>query len=337
MNDTHKAGSDAQQRAVFVVGAGRSGTSAITRGIQALGVELGDQLKAATGKNPTGFFEDQELLDLAKRVRTQLGLRTDSVTLLEARSWQAVDLDPLERECAELIERRFGGVPVWGFKYAQTLRMLPFWQGVFRRARLDVRYVVAVRNPLSVARSRAKLEPRRGHQEKSDLEWLVNVVPYFRAMADRPFVVVDYDLLMASPVSQLERIATRLELPLDDAIRADVRAYAEGFLSSDRRHTHFDHEDLAKDPSLNPLTRDAYGWLRRLASDEIAPDSPELWSDWERIETLLAAMAPALRHLDRLENEHHQARWSPLGALRSLWVNMPRPWRRASAPGSRAG
>jgi len=136
--------------------------------------------------------------------------------------------------------------------------------------------------------------------------------------------VVDYDLLMASPVSQLERIAGRLELPLDDAIRADVRAYAESFLSGDRRHTHFDREDLEKDPSVNPLTRDAYGWLHRLARDDVAPDSLELWRDWERIETALAAMAPALRHLDRLENEHRQARWSPLSALRSAWVNMPR-------------
>ncbi len=315
-------------RAIFVVGAGRSGTSAITRGIQSLGVELGDRLKASTGKNPTGFFEDQELLDVAKRVRSRLGLRTDSVALLEAAAWQKVDLSALECEVVDIVDRRFGGVPVWGFKYAQTLRMLPFWQAVFERADLDVRYVVAVRNPLSVARSRAKLDPRRGHQEKSDLEWLVNVVPYFRQMAESRFVVVDYDLLMADPLRQLERVAIRLELPLDDAIRADMRAYADTFLADDRRHTHFGDEDLEKDARLNPLTRDAYRWLRKLAQDEIEPNARELWADWERIETALAAMAPALRHLDRLEEEYRNARWSPMRALRSAWVNIPRPWAR---------
>ena len=62
--------------------------------------------------------------------------------------------------------------------------------------------MVAIRNPLSVARSRAKLDALRGRQEKSDLEWLVNVVPYFRTMTQHRFVVVDYELLLADPQAQ---------------------------------------------------------------------------------------------------------------------------------------
>lgn len=316
-----------RQRAIFVVGAGRSGTSAMTRGIQALGVHLGDRLKAATGKNPTGFFEDRDLLDIAKRVRGHLGLRAESASLLDAGAWQAADLGALQTEAVETIGRRFGGVAIWGFKYAQTLRMLPFWEGVFQAAQLDPSFVVAARNPLSVAQSRAKLDPLRGRQEKSDLEWLVNVVPYFREMARHPFVVVDYDLLMADPVGQLERIAERLALPLDDAVRADIRAYAESFLSDDRRHTRYGLEDLDEHAQINPLTRDAYRWLYRLASDEVGPDSAALWEDWSRIEAALAAMAPVLRHVDRLEQEL-RARRGPLDALRSALVNMPRPWAR---------
>ena len=71
-----------------------------------------------------------------------------------------------------------------------------------RRDGLDVRYLVALRNPLSVAASRGKLDARRGRQQKSDLEWLVNVVPYFRRARSRPLVVVDYDLLLANPEAQ---------------------------------------------------------------------------------------------------------------------------------------
>ncbi len=39
------SGEAASQRAVLVLGAGRSGTSIITRAIQAVGVELGDDFK----------------------------------------------------------------------------------------------------------------------------------------------------------------------------------------------------------------------------------------------------------------------------------------------------
>ena len=68
-----------RQRFIVVIGPGRSGTSTITRGLQALGVELGDQLRPGGGKNPLGFFEDEGLLKLNKRVRSALGLRADSV------------------------------------------------------------------------------------------------------------------------------------------------------------------------------------------------------------------------------------------------------------------
>src|SRR5215475_4929171 len=77
-----------KQRVVVVLGAGRSGTSTITRGLQALGVELGDQLRPGGGKNPLGFFEDEGLLKLNKRLRTILGVRADSVSLIQPHQWQ---------------------------------------------------------------------------------------------------------------------------------------------------------------------------------------------------------------------------------------------------------
>jgi hypothetical protein len=165
----------------------------------------------------------------------------------------------------------------------------------------------------------------RGAQEKSDLEWLVAVVPYFRRMAQHPFVVVDYDLLMGDPKAQVERLAQRLSLPLDDAARAGIRDYADAYLAGDRRHTHFSEQDLRNEERLNPLTRDAYLWLHRLASDEIAADATELWQDWSRIEAALADLAPVLRHVDHLEASLRRARWSPIAALRAALVSAPRP------------
>ena len=145
----------ARSRAVLVVGAGRSGTSALTRGVQALGVELGDQLRAATGKNPTGFFEDRDLLRIGKQLRSRLGLRPESVSLVGDEAWRGTDLADLRKEVVDLVGKRFAEAPVWGFKYSQTLRFLPFWEEALREAQVDPSYAVALRSPLSVARSRA--------------------------------------------------------------------------------------------------------------------------------------------------------------------------------------
>ena len=318
-----------RQRFIVVIGAGRSGTSTITRGLQALGVELGDQLRPGGGKNPLGFFEDEGLLQLNKRLRTTLGLRADSVSLIQPHQWQMPAVQMLAREAQETIRRRFGLYSLPGYKFAGTLRMLPFWRTVFQALDLDVRYVMAVRNPISVARSRAQLNPRRGVQEKSDLEWLVNVVPYFRAVRERPFVVVDYDLLIADPVSQLERIAATLDLPLTPATAAGIQEFAKQFLHANLRHHHFTEEDLINNRRVNSLTRDAYRCLRRLATDSVEPYSPQVWHEWEQIENALSAQAPLLRYVDQLEGELRRARRSIIGPLQLIpqaWLNMRKNW-----------
>lgn len=313
-----------RQRAIVVLGAGRSGTSAITRAVQAIGVELGDDLRPGGGKNPTGFFEDQDLLDLNKRLKRLLDIRGDSVRLFADAEWQASAVKALQAEAVQLIRKRFGGYPVWGYKYARTLRLLPFWLAVYAELDLDVGYVVALRNPISVARSRGKLDPRRGTQEKSDLEWIVNVVPYFRLIRDRPFVVVDYDLVMAAPAPELERMAKALSLPLTDAVRASIDAYVHEFLRADMRHSRFTLDDLAASSSIHPLVRRGYALLYRLATDDLAPDSNEFWRLWTPIESEVEVLASALTHIDRVENDLRRAQRNPLGPLQLA----PQLWRK---------
>jgi hypothetical protein len=207
--------------------------------------------------------------------------------------------------------------------------MLPFWRMVFQALDVDVQYVMAVRNPISVACSRAQLNPRRGVQEKSDLEWLVNVVPYFRAVRECPFVVADYDLLLADAVTQLERIATTLDLPLTTATTAGIQEFAKQFLHGNLRHHHFTEEDLINNPRVNSLTRDAYRWLRRFATDSVEPYSPQVWHEWEQIENALSAQAPLLRYVDQLEAELRRARRSFIGPLQLIpqaWLNVRKNW-----------
>lgn len=317
-----------RQRCVAVLGVGRSGTSAITRGLAALGVELGDKLRQATWlKNPTGFYEDTDLLRINKRLKRLLGVRGDSVRLLEPNWWKTPEALRLQAEAVDTIRRRFGGHGLWGYKYARTLRFMPFWTAVFAAVDLDVRYLMPIRNPLSVARSRARLDPWRGTQEQSDLEWLVNVVPYFRMVRERPCVVVDFDLFMADPAGQLARVSRGLELPLTAEIQASIKSFADSFLDPSLRHSRHGGDDLDRDPRVNEVTRSAYRLLHRVATDEVPLDA--VWQDWQQIEDQVAAMAPMLRHVDQLTDKLHRARWNPLGPLQSvpwLWYELKRQW-----------
>jgi hypothetical protein len=310
---------------VTILGAGRSGTSAITRGMGAIGIDLGTRLRRGRGKNPTGFFEDTDVLRLSKKLKRALGVGGHSVRLIEDHEWDLPHVRAIHPICVETLRRRFGGNPLWGYKYGRTLRFLPFWLRVWDELELDVRYVVALRNPLSVARSRARLEPERGTQEKSDLEWLVNIVPYFHLARVRPLVVIDYDQVMADPARELERMARGLGIPLEN--RSGIDEYRDSYLKTDMRHSGFTIEDLARDGRINRLTRDAYTWLYRLATDEIEIDDAALCSDWKRIEEGVAELRPILRHIDTVQNALLRAQRSFRGPLQAV----PDLWRRARA------
>lgn len=316
-----------RQRAVLVLGAGRSGTSIVTRAIQAIGVDLGDDFKPPSRKNPTGFFEDAALLKLSKRLRRTLGLRPDSLRLLDEGVWTSAAVMPFYAEFATTITERFGHAPVWGFKYARTMRLLPFWLRLFEKMDIAPSYVMPVRNPLSVARSRARLDAHRGQQEHSDLEWLANVVPYFDRLRGARLVVVDYDKLMESPVEQLQRLAAQLELPSSDRTVEDIHEFAHTFLKRGLQHTRFSIEDLKMAENINILVRDAYGWLDRLASDDIQAKTPELWAAWEQINTGVTALGPVLARLDTLNRELRYAQWNPFSPLAAAW-NLARRLRR---------
>ena len=67
----------------------------------------------------------------------------------------------------------------------------------YARLEVDECYLLVIRNPRSVANS---LIRRHGMDAvTAHLLWLVYVVPNLSKIANRPFVVTDYDMVMADP------------------------------------------------------------------------------------------------------------------------------------------
>jgi hypothetical protein len=316
---------EARHRVAVVVGPGRSGTSATTGALRALSVDLGNRLKPALRKNAKGFFEDLDLLAINYRLHETLGLRPNGSSLspIDPGRWHEPALAALRREAVQLIRLRFGASPLWGFKCGGVLRVLPFWEDVLRDLDLDIVYVVAIRNPLSVAASRAKLDVFRGVQEKSDLELLAQIVPYFRRVLARPFVVVDYDRMIADADREIRRMAQHLQVDISPEVEQQIRTYAASFLTSELRHHSTTLSDLAESAGVNPLTRDAYLLLLRLASDSVDSRSTDFEAEWRRIEAGFSDMAPLLRHIDHLEDQLRGRTPSLKGLWRTIVQHLP--------------
>lgn len=270
-------------RVVAVLGMHRSGTSLLTRGLKSLGIYLGDDFLEVQPDNPTGYWEDRNVVGFNERVLRFFGLQWESVAFLKDAQWEEPEIEAIRLEAIEYIRTNFVSHPLWGFKDPRTVRLLPFWFPVFQRLGLEDTYVVVIRNPLSVAQSmwhrRFQLDAATSHGL-----WLLHMVPYLSWIAQKPFIVTDYDLLMDDPRGQLERIGHALKIPPTDTRSVEIEDFVANFRDPELRHSQFGRLDRDFIAGLSILVQKAYLCLSGLAADQIGPDRSPFWSEWKLVE-----------------------------------------------------
>ena len=254
---------------IVVLGMHRSGTSAIARSLQVLGVELGGKLRPPVpGNNAKGFWED-------------LDINTINIEMLDSlgSDWHYLapilpgDVDQLRQKgylarAIQVIQAKTAIPGPFGFKDPRTAKLLPFWKEVFRHVDIPVQYVIAVRHPLSVAKS---LEKRDGFPlEKGYLLWLEHTLSILTGTAGEKRILVDYDRLMRWPDAELARLAKALGLRVD---RTRLEEYKTEFLDKDLQHTIFKVSDLKSDKAIPPLVAEIHPELVKAASDKEQVDS----------------------------------------------------------------
>ncbi len=65
----------------------RSGTSALARGLQMLGVYLGNDFLSPQPDNPTGYWEDRNIFEINERLLAVFGLKWEDVALIDDARW----------------------------------------------------------------------------------------------------------------------------------------------------------------------------------------------------------------------------------------------------------
>jgi glycosyltransferase involved in cell wall biosynthesis len=290
------------KKIIIVLGMHRSGTSAITRGLQVLGVELGDHLMPpGAGDNDKGYWEDVDINALNLEMLKSLGRDWHSTAPLQPADIAALRKADFIPRAAELLEKKLAGTAIFGFKDPRVAKLLPIWKDVFLSAGMDIYYVVAVRNPLSVAKSLA----RRDHfsTEKSILLWLDHVISSLTGVTNDQSIVVDYDRLLQSPDTELSRIASTLGLQINPI---ELEKFKEDFLDTGLRHAVFELDDLKQNTAILPLAQEMFACVTELASghtslaDKVVQD---LISQWR---TEFHRQLPSLELIDRLHKNHHE-------------------------------
>lgn len=317
---------------VAVLGPPRSGTSAITRALECLGVDLGnaEDHRSADPANPKGFWEDLSIIDLCARGLATYNLPWYGLQLLVREDWQTPRGRELLAEATDLVNRRVSGTAkgIWGCKNPQMGRMIWLWMEAFKQAHCRDCYVIALRNPLSVAASVISGSPHFGvgcSPTHLHLMWLVYQIGAMETvLAGKPAVVVDFDCIVANPGAGLERMAAGLGLPIPPGNQHAIDSYGEKFLDKNLRHTEFTLSDLAADPRVPGLVCRAYEALLDAAHDRQMLQSEEFRRRWGAIAEEAMDRNSTFRLIDQMDNRLTRSRY----VGRIIYRHSPRPVRR---------
>ncbi len=258
-------------RAICILGMHRSGTSAVTRAVSALGAYLGapEQLLPAAPDNPEGFWERRDVCSLSSRLLEALRTTWDSVAPLPGGWTAAAAVAPLRDELVVLVREAFAGHPLWAWKDPRTCLLLPLWKEVLRERGVDLAVICTLRNPLDVARSlhrRDGLPLGRGFGI-----WFNYTLSSLQALGDLPAAFVAYDRFLEDPPRELRRCAGTLGLswPAGDAALETALA---ALVRPDLRHSVSGLEELLGAGAVPPVI-DLYGLSCRLAGGAALADA----------------------------------------------------------------
>ncbi|MBA3660408.1 MAG: hypothetical protein H0W64_01655 [Gammaproteobacteria bacterium] len=326
------------KRLIVILGMARSGTSVISRGVKALGVDLGTALSPGSKWNPTGFWEDHDIVyKINEQILKKVGIYWDSTRAISKAELQNSTLDELKFKACAIIKKRLSQKTMWGFKDPRTARLLPFWQNVFQTLGVHESYVIALRNPLSSALSYQRLTD--ADVEHGLILWVLHLIAAVNETHGKQRVIVNYDTLMKNPRQQLTRLQS--ELHLDHLENNNtINHYIDSFLDKNLTHFEYKSQDLEIHPAtkVSPVASQVYSWLLKIAHDEITFDDKNFQIAWQDIQHQLHVVLPFYDLIDTLLRRHktlktytrqlHKSRlWKIIYPLRKFDETL-RTWRK---------
>jgi len=233
-----QGGTVTRRVALFVLGSGRSGTSALARVLSLCGAALPARLLGATMDNPRGYFEPRAAIHLNEAILRRGGSSGYDPTL---RMQEEGAFDAEERAAWIAKIRAYmttlPAAPLVVIKEPKITTVSGMWFEAARLAGFDVAAVIAVRHPEEVVGSLAKRGDRqyyiRNSPELTSAWWLKYSLLAERDTRGLPRVFLDYANLLEDWRREIKRISVALAIDLD-ATRGE-RAIEE-FLTSDLRH-----------------------------------------------------------------------------------------------------
>lgn len=302
--------------AVLVMGAPRSGTSAVSHLMSEMGVYFGKPTHFVDPVEHTHnpiFFELHSLNQFNDRVLKELGHVYGQFEYFPEVDEPKIDMYPGFTELAtKLVEEELESRPLIGLKDPRFVFTLPLWDKVLQGLGYSVKIIVTQRSVDDVVRSNQ--EVNKGSSETYNRRVaLVSIGLTAARIAGRDHLAVDYDDLVESPEDQARRIAGWLELDekvvhgASEVIRTELRHHGSKRNESEKEIIHSVNAQADEySDFMNMMER--YGifelldtrriWIAAALSGQESGGAPEMLQDG--VERLLNAVDSHSKQLEAL-------------------------------------
>jgi len=199
------------KKTVVVMGQRRSGTSMLAGVLYNLGVYMGEDPERSSEKNEVGFYEDQEVVELSRKVMN---------FVVEGGSKAEVEKE-FGSEINKLFRKRDKEHGIWGFKDVNQVQT----HFIFRKKIKNPKYFVVFRNPLDTALSMSNWHGINLLESLASVNDNNSMIHQYMltTLAGDPVVAVSYEKMLTEPEETVKTIMDFLEIkPTEEQIKNAV-------------------------------------------------------------------------------------------------------------------
>jgi hypothetical protein len=271
---------------VFIVGSGRSGTSALACSLQALGMHVPQPEVAPDETNPKGFGESQWVVDFHDRL-----LRRANVRVADARPHAWLDTGristlekPREESFAWLSAQFETGPDELVLKDPRMAWFLGLWRTAALRCGVEASYAVMLRPPTEVVGSKQTYYSAKVSAVSRAASWINHMLHTERATRGSRRAFVHYADLIDDWTIPLYGLGERFDLQAVKGATAKDLRRVHDFIDPDLRRVRTTWDDLDVPKSLQVLADETWSQLHELTRTDDEPAAVHAALDQIRLE-----------------------------------------------------
>lgn len=197
---------------VFIIGMHRSGTSALSAALEALGLSVGKTVMNPDPEhgNPKGFYENQAIVDLHDKFFGQINWHWHKALPIRKRNFHGAIPRQFRQQVLDLMVEEFGSSrPL--IKDPRLCGLLPLWRPLIDEYFSEAVFILPVRPPAEVASSLAK-------RDKLTLDhgltlWAIHVLQAEKDSRGLKRILTTYEELLKDTPKLISSLARELNLP----------------------------------------------------------------------------------------------------------------------------